>query len=237
MNTDFLKTFARKNWPFLAALAALWAVIGFYGGQSLLSTATEAPVASAAAVRAPQRSAPAPIVDPAALEREAARASILAKVHENEEALKTTTDPVRVAAYMNGIGNMYYQRLQDYEAAAGYFERVIAEHPGCVGIAQTYVQLAMCYERLGQPDKRTATLRRMLEAFPNDSQEYAYAYQELYGYLPATVARQEEPAEVADGGDVAAEPSLGLNRRKSGEDTRRIPLDSTLLPMRYGGEA
>lgn len=216
MSTEFLKTFARKNWPFLAALAALWAVIAFHGGQSMLSIATEGPGASA--VRAPQRRAPAPIADPAALEREAARATILAKVRENEEALKTTTDPVRVAAYLNGIGNMYYQRLQDYEAAAGYFERVVAEHPGCAGIAQTYVQLAMCYERLGQPEKRTATLRRMLEAFPNDSQEYAYAYQELYGHLPDTVAPREESAA-----DPGAPTCLGL--------------DSARLPMRYGDDA
>lgn len=197
MNNEHLKQVARDNWYLLVALAAVAVAIVYRaasGGEPAPEADTRAATASAS--RSANAVAATPEVDIAAQERERERALTMSKIRANEEALAANPAPDVAAAYVNGNGNMYFQRLQDYTAAAGNYERVISDYPDSPAIYQTYVNLAMCYEKLNDVEKRKATLRRMLEAFPEDSQQYAYAHLELYGEMPEVVAPPADSSEV-----------------------------------------
>ncbi|MDZ4860879.1 MAG: tetratricopeptide repeat protein [Candidatus Hydrogenedentes bacterium] len=185
MNMEFIARVARANWHILLVTVCILGVAAYQANSAppkpgilSASVTTAHGNAKAAPIEA------APILDAVTAEKTSRREMAMAAIRENEAALGSSADPLNAAAYMNGIANLYFQRLQDYDSAAGYYERVLSEHPDAPCAYQTYVQLALCYERLNQPEKRTATLRRMLARFPEDSQEYAYAYSELYGALP-----------------------------------------------------
>lgn len=200
MNREFLKQVARDNWHLLLVVGAISCIAAYrtIGGPGGLAAHSAMAVPTGRAERAA-----APAIDIAAEEREAQREETLAKIRENEAALAANTEPEKASAYVNGIGNMYYQRLQDYAKAATYYERVISDYPDAPALYQTFVQLALCYERLNDQDKRKQTLRRMMESFPKDSQEYAYAYLELYNEAPPKEENAPEgiaqETETADG--------------------------------------
>ena len=190
MNNEFVQQVARDNLHFLLAIAAIFGVIAFklLGGGADPALATRP--ANAPIARRTRRTPPRTL-----WRRSAMRRGRPLQNQENEAALASNAEPGKASAYINGIGNMYFQRLKDYSAAASQYERVVSDYPDTPAIYQTYVQLVTCYERLGDEEKRKSALRRMMGSFPGDSQEYAFAYFELYCEVPAAT---ERPTEAVD---------------------------------------
>jgi len=83
------------------------------------------------------------------------------------------------AAYMNAIGNLYLQKLRDYEKAAAQYEMLLNTHPQWGRAGGVYLKLAMCYERNGDEPRAQAVYLRMLDAFPEGSDEHQAAAVEL----------------------------------------------------------
>lgn len=83
-------------------------------------------------------------------------------------------------ALLAAMGNLYRQKQGNYMEAAQCFERLISEHPDAPGIRDAYLQLVTCYERAGDRENRQRVLRRIVEVYPADSQEHAYASTQLY---------------------------------------------------------
>ncbi|MFA6245245.1 MAG: tetratricopeptide repeat protein, partial [Candidatus Hydrogenedentales bacterium] len=83
-------------------------------------------------------------------------------------------------ALLAAMGNLYRQKEGNYREAAQCFERLISEHPDSPGIRDAYLQLVTCYERLGDEENRRRILRKMVELYPSESQENAYASSLLY---------------------------------------------------------
>ncbi|NUM54388.1 MAG: tetratricopeptide repeat protein [Candidatus Hydrogenedentes bacterium] len=206
MNREILESVARNNWHLLLVIAVILGAVGYklISGDGS-ATAPVASVVRPAAAQGVRTAAQTPRRDLAAEERAKAREATMALIRENEAALATNPEPDKAAAYVNGIGNMYFQRLQDYPAAASHFERAISDYPDAPTHYHTFIQLAMCYERMGDQEKRKATLRRMMESYPADSQQYAYAYSELYGEMPAQPAQAELDDTTAGPAQEAAE--------------------------------
>ncbi|MCC6797277.1 MAG: tetratricopeptide repeat protein [Candidatus Hydrogenedentes bacterium] len=209
MSSDFAKQTLVKNWYlFIVLIAFVFAALyQFLAPREAVETdAAQMPGSEMARV---QRTAPtvAPR-DLVADERAKLREEALTKIRENEAALAEHPEPERAAALAAGIGNMYFQRLQDYSAAASHYERVLSDYPEAPLKYQTFVQLVQCYEHLNDPDKRRDTLRRMMEAFPEDSQQYTYAYLELYGQMPAAPKPTDTAVETAESAEQeASDPS------------------------------
>jgi len=80
---------------------------------------------------------------------------------------------------LHAMGNLARQKLGDYAQAAQCYEVILTEFPEWEGIRKVYPQLATCYERLGQTSEEHKVYRRMMKALPEDSQEYAFAKQQL----------------------------------------------------------
>lgn len=82
-------------------------------------------------------------------------------------------------AILMAMGNLYRQRLLNYEEAARCYERVIEEFPGAMQISDAYVQLSTCYQRMNALEKANRLHLQMLERFPEDAIEHQFARDQL----------------------------------------------------------
>ncbi len=104
---------------------------------------------------------------------------VAAAIEKYENELKYNRGNEETPANLYRLANLYYSSVPDYEKASLYYEALIQEHPNYEGIKNVYPNLVACYERLGKDELRRATLRRMMDHFGPDSQEYLFAKQEL----------------------------------------------------------
>lgn len=100
-------------------------------------------------------------------------------IDEYERELRENRDSSDTPANLYRLANLYYSKVHDYEKASLYYEALIQEFPDYQGLQTVYPNLAVCYERLGRHDLKRNTYRRMMEYYPDHSQEYAFAKQEL----------------------------------------------------------
>lgn len=96
-------------------------------------------------------------------------------------ARKNPDDTTKTPAYLSAMGNLYRDKLLDFETAAQVYEQVLSQYPDWPAIRQVYISLADCYERLHRPREANRVYRLMMEKFPEDSQEYEYAKTVLEG--------------------------------------------------------
>ena len=175
---------ARRNWISCLLLAAIAAALTWEPGGG------GPPVERPAAVYAPQ---PPPEVarpaqaDQVALKRALDQAIYRNLVRERErltakseidvhiEELAENLEPYEDAARLCALGNLYQQKHQDYERAAGYYLVLIDTYPDWPGIATAYHQLVACYKHLEDPQRLRLLYRTMLEVFAEGTPEHTYA--------------------------------------------------------------
>ncbi len=179
MSHSFLKQAARDNWYLLAALGLIVAaipVLAFWSDSRAESDPlrlTPTAEASTADLRF------------AELEPATATPSTLAEVRAREvigdyrQRFKAEPNSDEAPALLSAMGNLYRQKLRDYGQAAGCFEQLISDYPDDPGVRDAYLQLMVCYDRLGDQTNRARVLRQMMDAYPADSQEHAYAAYQL----------------------------------------------------------
>ncbi|HIJ74960.1 MAG TPA: tetratricopeptide repeat protein [Candidatus Hydrogenedentes bacterium] len=94
---------------------------------------------------------------------------------------KVVEDPDREDApiLINAMGNLYMQKLRDYERAVECYEQILTDHPNSDETRSALVNLANCYEKLNDLNSARRTYRRMLAAFPEGTQERNFAQAQL----------------------------------------------------------
>jgi tetratricopeptide (TPR) repeat protein len=138
---------------------------------------------------------PVPVARPPAVQtqdelRQALQEARQTQRQDPEERLLETIDShrARVEAdpeseeapgYLNAMGNLYLQRLGDLESAAEVYQRIIMEYPDWPGTYAVYPQLEVCYQELGDGIGLRWVYERMMQRFPPESEEYAYAREQL----------------------------------------------------------
>ena len=169
----------RRYWPVgIAALAVVAGIAvplvrqaGGANGDAETQTARSAmaprEVASDRIPEAPQVTRKSP--------EEQTRALIAEHRQKVEENPRRQDAPVLLLA----MGNLYRQKLLDYESAADCYRWLIGDYPNAENITSAYINLGVCYERLGEQGSATRLYREMSENFPEDSVEHQFAQQKL----------------------------------------------------------
>jgi len=176
VNKQFLAQTLRDNWYLFLALLIFVAAIGFrivMPGDSELAedqAAQRPPTAGQPLVLPPE---PAPAVN-----REA---PVRTMIDDYRQRVESDPEHPDSAATLMAIGNLYRDRLMDYGQAAAYYEQTLNDYPDTEFRRDIYIQLADCYDRLGDFELRDAVYRDMLDFFPEDSEEHLFARAQLGG--------------------------------------------------------
>lgn len=84
-------------------------------------------------------------------------------------------------ALLAAIGNLNLQKVGDYEEAARNYELLLLDYPDWQNNRNVYLQLATCYEKLSDPARIRRIYTKIMNEFPEESQEYQYAQARLRG--------------------------------------------------------
>lgn len=168
----------RKNWYLVAALAvlAILAVAKLLIGAGEDTPPTPPEAANAGPVLQPPQASLDALLETT---RPDEKAKALSQIEEYQKKLDREPNAEDNPAYLMAMGNLYRQKLGDYENAIHCYERIILDFPESTGRREAFLQLEACY--LKQEDRTGLrwVYDKMVEEFPEESQEYKYATQQL----------------------------------------------------------
>lgn len=172
--STFLAEIVRKNWYLFLALAGCVVVAVMYRGWR---SDTPPPADAAAQHRtnaAPDLPAATPTAKRLTPAEEAERS-----IEQHRAEYDAAPNDERAPSLLLSIGNLYLQKLRNYDHAISTYEELISKHPEWEGIRKAYVQLGDAYEKSGQAQKAASVYEEMTRQFPPDSVEFDYATQRL----------------------------------------------------------
>jgi len=175
MNKEEFREGLRKNWYLITALAVLAALAVL----KLMIGSSEAPAAPSGAATG------SPVLPPAQQNLETLQdvlqpdeqAKALAQIEEYQKKIDAEPEAEDTPAYLMATGNLYRQKLRDYEKASACYERIITNFPDSSGRRDAFLQLEACYLALEDQTGLRRLYDRMIDECPEDSQEYLYAKQ------------------------------------------------------------
>ena len=172
----------RRYWPVGAIvgacllLALLLRILG--GDKEAQQRADSTPAVGRSALPHPVEEAPRLPPAPPTRARHDKRKETRALIDEYQHALDSRSAKDTPATLM-AMGNLYRQKLLDYEKASECYLRIIEEYPDSPQASSAWVQLSTCYEELNAGERLNRLHLDMLEHFPEGSQEHAYARHKL----------------------------------------------------------
>jgi tetratricopeptide (TPR) repeat protein len=108
--------------------------------------------------------------------REMARAAIA----EHEEAMALDWSSPETPDRLMAVGNLYQYKLDEYDSAIQRYVTIVEEYPKHAQTPQAYLELAMCYERMGDEVQASYVYKDMLDRLdPAYVQHHAYAKKKL----------------------------------------------------------
>jgi len=167
----------RRNWVLAILIAACFAIPLLRMGRSPEQDVE--PIAEPAAVADVEPIAAQSDAPPLSAARR--REEAIARIEAHRQAVDRAPESEDAAVHLHAMGNLYRQKLVDYEQAAQCYEELLTYHPDSEYKRATYVQLLTCYDRLGDTSSRDRICRRIMDEFPEDSQEFEFAESVLYG--------------------------------------------------------
>jgi tetratricopeptide (TPR) repeat protein len=177
VNGPFLKQALRDNKYLLIALVVIVISIPLFALRSGPDAQAELrPSDSAAGSAATELDSLEFPVSPA---RTTVEARARQTISEYQQRFAADPSSEEAPALLGAMGNLYRQKLSDYEQAAGCFEQLINEYPDDPGVRDAHLQLLICYERLGDQENRSRVLRRLMNVYPPGSSEHDYAAEQL----------------------------------------------------------
>lgn len=179
MNKEFWLDAFKNNWYLVVLLAV--AILGFIGHFIRSYAVSPASLDLSTSGTIPVSPEPVPEVN---IGVKNDREQTEQQINEYRRLVDEHPDSADAPSLLTAAGNLYYQKLLDYEKAAECYEEVLGTYPNWENIRNVYVQLASCYERMENWEKARRVYRRMMDAFPEDSQEYQYAKAKYEGGLP-----------------------------------------------------
>lgn len=201
MSSDEFRDGLRQNVVWLVAIVV---ILGFgVIGWMMQKDATPGPDSGVASDSAVQNSSPTTSTPVERSARQTPQEKALATIADHQARVDENPTSPETPALLFAMGNMYRQKLMNYEEAARCYSIILTDHPNWEAKSQVYIQLATCYERLGRLDDRNWVLEEILKNLPSDSQEYLYAQVEL-----GQISREDAIGTRPSGGDSTPPPDF-----------------------------
>jgi TolA-binding protein len=113
------------------------------------------------------------------------RERALETIRKHQERYDANPQADEAPGLLLAAGNLYRQKLGSFEEAAERYEIVANDFAGRPEARTALIQLSTCYERLDDRENARRIYRMMMDEFPEDSQEYQYAYTMMFeGAIP-----------------------------------------------------
>ncbi len=182
MNQADVGRWLKRNWLIVSLLVAIAAALSWRPNGP--DTEAVEPAPASAPIETTETNAPPPQdvlqkqLDDTLLQQEKQRQlrhDAKSQIDEHLAVLDTGITRDEYATRMCALGNLYQQRILDFETAATYYEVLLDNYSDWSGINGVYFQLIACYTQLEDFPSLRLLYRRMLEFFPEDSIEYKYA--------------------------------------------------------------
>jgi tetratricopeptide (TPR) repeat protein len=109
-------------------------------------------------------------------EREAKAKTAIA---ENLKAIASDYRGKETPDRLMAVGNLYQYQLGDYYSATEYYQDLIDNFPNRDSVAQAYVELATCYEKLGDEIQSRYVLQEMVDKLDPSLEHVKYAKRKL----------------------------------------------------------
>lgn len=97
------------------------------------------------------------------------------KIEEYEAAIAAAISDEEAAQYRIAIGNLYFNRLQDFASATEHYQLVIADYPRTDEAKDAYFRLADSIRRQGNEDELRLVYQEMLDFFEEGTSEHSRA--------------------------------------------------------------
>ena len=107
----------------------------------------------------------------------------LEAIEEHEDAIALNLDEDETADRLMAVGNLQHYQLSDYHSAIQSYRMLVDTAPDHSQTAQAYVEIATCYERLGEEDQAMYVYREMVEMLDPSLQHTHFAKLKLEGKL------------------------------------------------------
>jgi len=120
-----------------------------------------------------------PVMPPPPPKRQTPQEKALELISSYEQQIEQDPGSEEAPALLFAMGNLYRQKLVDYEKAAQCYMSILTEYPNVKNIGDAYIQLSTCYQRLGKTEELNRIYLEMMRRFPKDSPEYLYAEDQL----------------------------------------------------------
>ena len=169
-----LKEALLRNW-YWAALCAVFLAVGLF---PVITGGTEGASGRGATARNEAGSPAGRQFEPTP-NRATAEGRAMSLIERHEAALANNPDDLEAPALLSAMGNVYRQRLGDYESAARAYETILLDYPNWPQIRTVFPQLQVCYKQLDDWDGVDWVYQQMMDIFPEDSEEHLYARTQL----------------------------------------------------------
>lgn len=136
------------------------------------------PVQNQAVVESDQKTTTMKILEEIEAEK---REKALAAIAEHEEKISANWRAKDTPDRLMAVGNLYQYQLGDYYSAIQNYRTLVGSHPNHSQTPQAYVEIAACFERIGEDVQARYVYREMLEKLDPSLQHTAYARQKLEG--------------------------------------------------------
>lgn len=171
----------RRVWVLLFALAILVLLISF--GTLFTKKETKVPRSLIKVKQSYATMSEQELLSRIQAAREKERPDPVEEAEQTIEELRARVDadlddPER-PALLQAMGNLYRHSLMDYENAAWCYQQIVLNYPDYGATPVVYINLADCYEKLGDEEGVQRTYLEMMRVLPQDSREYEYARQML----------------------------------------------------------
>ncbi len=104
-------------------------------------------------------------------------------IAEHEEKIRLNHSAKDTPDRLMAIGNLYEYQIGDHYSAIQSYRALVDEYPDHSDTPQAYVEIAACFERMGEPAQAMYIYREMVDKLDPSLQHAQYAKQKLEGKI------------------------------------------------------